>query len=425
MGTGLTDGWVISLWVIVAASTLASVVAYRRRLAPPLLVTLTVAVTLRVVVVLISQGHSPGDFSIYFHQVGGLVLDGRDPLRFMPRYTWNFLPLMAYVFAAERRTGIDWQLAGKLVPVLADVATTVMVGALVTEAKAASTRLLYALSPVALLVAAHHGQVEPVAVALGLAALLLAGRRRPVSAGVVLGLAVAAKSWPLLCVPGVMRELPVRSWWRTAVASIATLGLILGSGVALLGASVRTDVHVITSYRSYLGTWGWTGIAHLAGAAGTGFSGRHVDGFAQAGTILVVVGVGALVAAFRHRSGAEITLVVLLGYLVLTPGFGGQYLLWPAALVYAVALRRGWPYLLAATGFLGFFYLVSQNSLVITQPDTAIAIQVWMSLAVIATALVAIPWRHAGGDTVPAAASDPDPGRSAGGGPVAARQGRR
>jgi len=49
---------------------------------------------------------------------------------------------------------------GKALPVLADLVTIVLVGRLAGH-RAATARLLYATNPLALLVVAHHGQLEP------------------------------------------------------------------------------------------------------------------------------------------------------------------------------------------------------------------------------------------------------------------------
>jgi hypothetical protein len=395
MGAALTAGWAIALWAIVLGCLGASIGVYHWRLSPPLGITLVVALSLRLIVIVISRGHTPGDVGELFQSVGRLVIDGRDPLRFMPRYTWNFLPPMAYVFAAEIKTGIGWQTASKIVPLFADLATTVMVGAFVEARRAAMTRTLYAVSPLAILVAAHHGQVEPVSIALGLAALLLAGRGRPGLAGVALGFAVATKTWPVLFIPGVLRELPVRTWWRALLAAAGVIAVFLASNRVLLHGSLHNAVHVLTSYRSFFGSYGWSGLLHLWGNAGLGYAGPDVDPYQRVGTLVMVATLIGLLVLFHRASGPDLTVVLILGFITVTAGFGGQYLLWPAALIYARRLPRGWPYVVTACFYGAFFYLVTLQVSPQTNIDTNVPIQTWTSFAVIATALWAIPWRDA------------------------------
>jgi uncharacterized membrane protein len=88
--------------------------------------------------------------------------------------------------------------------------TTYLVGSLAAPERAARARWQYAVHPLPLLVVSWHGQIEPTAVALGLAALWLARRGRSGLGGLLLGLAVSVKTWPVLFAPGTLRETPMR-----------------------------------------------------------------------------------------------------------------------------------------------------------------------------------------------------------------------
>lgn len=70
--------------------------------------------------------------------------------------------------------------------------------------------LQYAVNPLSLLVVALHGQVEPVALAFALGGILLIKSGRPVAGGVLLGVAVAARTWPVIILLAVLplRDLP-------------------------------------------------------------------------------------------------------------------------------------------------------------------------------------------------------------------------
>jgi Glycosyltransferase family 87 len=252
---------------VVALGLLTGMVGDARGSAPPLAVTLGVALGLRLLVVAIAFHRTPVDVAVWFRDTGVAVLHHQDPLLVLPRYEWNFLPAMPYVYALELSTGLPWELASKICPVLADLVTTVLVGSLAAPERAARVRWQYAVHPLPLLVVAWHGQIEATAVALGLAALWAARREKPGVAGLLLGLAAAVKTWPVLFAPGVLRETPRRRWPLVAATAVLPPLLLLASMPLLLGSDMRRSLHVLGSYRGNTGIWGWTGIQRLAGTS--------------------------------------------------------------------------------------------------------------------------------------------------------------
>ena len=376
---------------VVALGLLTGMVGGARRLAPPLAVTLGVALGLRLAVVAVAYHNTPFDVAVWFKHTGEAVLRHEDPLLVLPRYQWNFLPAMPYVHALELSIGLPWELAGKLCPVLADLVTTVLVGTLAAPERAARVRWQYAVHPLPLLVVAWHGQIEPTAVALGLAALWAARRERTGIAGLLLGLAVAVKTWPVLFAPGVLRETRWRRWPLVAATAALPPLVLLASMPLLLGSDMARSLEVLGSYRGNTGIWGWTGVQQLAGNVGQGFAGPHVDPYQRLGLVAVLVALGLVVLVFWSRlDGVELTAALVLAFLVVTAGFGSQYLLWPAALLMITGGWRAWLYLTLAAGYAVFFYLVYF-------PGPTVAgfrVLVYGSLPVIAAALLALPWER-------------------------------
>lgn len=380
--------------LLVAGTLLAGGISAVRRFAPPLASTLAVALALRLLVVFLAYHHTPHDVAVDFLHTGQAVLRGENPLLSLPRYRWNFLPTMPYVHALEILSGLPWPLAGKICPVLADLASIGLIGALAGRERAAGVRWQYAIHPLPLLVVAWHGQVEPTAVALGLAALWLARRQRPGTAGVLLGLAVSVKTWPVLFAAGSARETPARRWVWLAAGGAAPLVLLFASMPIFLHSGVAESVRVLAAYRSYVGVWGWSGVGRLAGFVGSGYAGPDVDPYQGIGTVLLL---GALVATllllWRRLGGAELTAALMLAFLAVTAGFGTQYLLWPAALLLVAGGWRIWPYLTLAAGYAAFFYLVA-----LPHPGNPLAgrLLVAASVPVIAAAVLAVPTRREG-----------------------------
>jgi Glycosyltransferase family 87 len=375
---------------IIAVAFLIGAVGGMRRFAPPLSVTLIVGLGLRLLVLIVAIRHTPRDVAVYFQHVGEAVLRHQDPLLVMPRYQWNFLPAMPYVHALEILTGLPWQVAGKICPLLADMGTIYLVGSLAATERAARARWQYAVHPLPLLVVSWHGQIEPTAVALGLAALWLARRGRTGLGGLLLGLAVSVKTWPVLFAPGTLRETPMRRWPLLFAAAAMPPLLLLVSMPILLNSDLRRSVPVLISYRSFVGDWGWVGVEHIRGAVGRGYAGPRAEAYQQIGTIAVLVALVLVVLAFWRRvDGVELTAALMLVFLAVTAGFGVQYLLWPSALLIVAGGWRIWPYLTFAGLYAAYFYLIF-FPMEASSPSTHPLI--YGSLPIIAAALLALPW---------------------------------
>jgi hypothetical protein len=83
---------------------------------------------------------------------------------------------------------------------------------------------------------------EPLAAALALAAVAAAGTRRPLLAGVLLGLAIGTKEWALLVAPAVLLA-GVGHEWRRALAGCAAAVVITVGGMAAGSPSAFRAAH--------------------------------------------------------------------------------------------------------------------------------------------------------------------------------------
>jgi Glycosyltransferase family 87 len=388
---GPTPGFPQAPAALLAVCLVLFCAAYLRGWSVPVLTAAAVTVGTRLLMVGLSNGHTPRDVAGYFQTAGKLVAAGRDPLTQQPRFQWNFLPLMPYVFAAEQHLGLDWELAGKLAPVVADVAITLLLGRLALGPDGGRVPLLYALCPVPILVTGLHGQVEPVALAFGLGGLLLARGGRAVGSGVLVGLAVATKTWPVLLALGPLRETPPSRWWRLVLAAAAVVAAVLATIPLFLHDSLRAALSVLTTYRSASGVWGWAGILNVVHVTGQGYVGPEVDTVQRVGTVLTVVALAAAVACFWRAGAVALTAAVLLTFLAVTAGFGVQYLLWPIPYVLLLRRRSGLVFAGLASLYAGDVYHLVAND---TPAQSVLAVQVqqWASLPVIVAAVLAIPW---------------------------------
>lgn len=383
-----------------------ALLAARRGWAPPLAVAILVGAALRLAIMVIAAQDSwqPWDLVQDFRSTADTVRDGREPVAYLREGGWHFLPFMAYVLAAERELGlllgIPWEIVGRLGPILADLALIPIVGRLANR-DGALRGFQYACAPLGIMVSALHGQFAPFTLLLGLGALLAARHRRGSFTGLLAGLSVTSTSWSVLLVPGILRSLPgtrrrlVMLGW-TAVVPVA----FLVSSTMFLDTPFARLPHLATeimSTRPVVGDWGWTAVA----------TGGELDvspGLARVGTPLLALGVLAALWWWRRADPFDLTLALLLVFLVVTYRFGSQYLAWAAPFLIARPTRFCWPAITVASLWAGTGYLY------LTRLDEAGWWQAhtWWSLssvAVIPFLVAVLPWHRR-----QAAAADEDHG---------------
>ena len=355
----MTDAPWIYAGLLIALGGL--VVAFARRWSPPIWAAVLVGLLFRVVAAMLAAGHTFQDVMVYFHQAGEAVLAGNDPLAVLPRFWWNFLPIMPYWWAFLVKTGLPWEMAVKALPIGADLVNVVLVARLAPELP--RTRALqYAANPVAILVTAWHGQVEPIALALGLGALLAARTSRSTLAGALVGLAVSVKTWPVLFAAGVLRDATKRV--RLVAAAAAVPLLVFFTMPLFVRANLWQDLRILAGYRSLVGAWGWTAMVRRFSSDPNstdvlGFTGALVDREARIGTVITVLAIATAIWFWRRRSGPVLIQAALLTFLAVTPGFGVQYLMWPVPLL---AMRPTWRsnlFVAFASIYLALYYVPS------------------------------------------------------------------
>lgn len=341
-------------WAVLALCLAATLAVGLVRYKVPVVASMAIGLSLRVgFAAMTSERFTPRDVRVYFASTGRAVLSGQDPLAVLPGRQWNFLELMPYVHALELQSGLHWVYAVKIVPIACDVALVWMVARLAPH-DGRTRALQYALNPLSLLIVSLHGQVEPVALALALGGLLLLRRNRPLGAGVLLGAAVAAKTWPVFILLAVLPGRDRRSLVRLLAGSALVPLACLTSGVLLLDASVAHDLSRLTSYSGFVQEWTWSGLLIEIGAVHTVGYDSPVGAW---GSKALLVGAAVALYLVRRRSAEYRALCVLSACLVCTAGFGTQYLLWPLPLIMAMSGRVRLLYLLCATSWAALFYL--------------------------------------------------------------------
>jgi hypothetical protein len=344
----------LAISIFLAACTAAMIGAGYTRNRVPVAASVVVAAALRIGFALLTSRHyTPHDTRAYFRATGELVLRGREPLQYIPGREWNFLELMPYIHAGELKTGLPWVFAVKIAPIAADVVLVWIVSRL-AGADGRTRALQYAVNPLSLLVASLHGQVEPVALALALGGVLVLRTRRPFLAGVLLGAAVAAKTWPVLILVAVLPGRAPRRAARILAGAVVVPVLCLLSGALFLGTDIPHALGRVLSYSGYVQSWTWSAALWMwhPSVGGYNSSIKYVaDG-------LTLAAVAVTLFLLRRRPPEARALGVLCAALVCTAGFGVQYLMWVLPLAMAISGIWRYGYVIAASAWAALAYLV-------------------------------------------------------------------
>jgi len=205
-----------------------------------------------------------------------------------------------------------------------------------------------ALSPVVALVAVVSP--DALGVALASAALYAWSRSRPVWAGVLFGLAISARSYPVLFLLAVVL-VAVRAGRVRAVASTVGAALLVAAGVFGLVAA-RNPAGALRAYAAWWDSSAGFGSAWVAGQLQPQQMGSVsfpqlpvlspgvLDVIAIGGWILaVLLGAWLALASARRPGIAEVSLVMLAVVLCTGKSFPVQSSLWLVPLVALVGLR--------------------------------------------------------------------------------------
>ena len=196
--------------------------------------------------------------------------------------------------------------------------------------------VLFAASPVSLMISGFHGNVDPVMVLFLFAAVLALVAQRPILCGVLFAAACSVKVMPLVFGP------VFAVWWLThrrsdAIRFTATAAVVflLGSAWPLLQCP-GAYAHKVLGYGSYWGTWGVTYWLHQTGLSA--FQVVDFKGLSSAqnsiSSCLKFATVGAvLLLGWRRRkvAGPEFATTMTAAFaaiFVFAPGAGPQYLVW-------------------------------------------------------------------------------------------------
>lgn len=311
-----------------------------------------------------------------FRVVAETLLAGKSVFD-LPHFVYTYPPVWMYAAKLLRSIGDTYGVSFTLLIKLPQVFADCLVSALVVFAVARRTEklnapmlagLLYALNPLSIYVAAGIGQIDPLVMGLVLVAMLLAegGRLRGyLVGGLVLGIAISLKTFPILLAPWLVwrawTAFP-RRWVAGGVAGLC----ILPWALALLPFLLNGETTALTRTVEFMFLQsGSGGLAQQRGLlSALAFVGIPIRGL-NAGTESFALALGVVGPAlawvmdqyrllliskilfvtiylvmFWFLRNGPLLKVCLLTFVILFSvigGFFGYYLLWP--LPFAVVLR--------------------------------------------------------------------------------------
>jgi hypothetical protein len=216
--------------------------------------------------------------------------------------------------------------------------------------------LLTALAPVSLMISGFHVNTDPLVVCAVLSAAWLIRSQRFAWAGAALGAALSIKLTALLFVPALAIAVGARR--SLAIVAVA-LACFYGLSLPFIWEFPKTIAESVLAYAPISNTWGINGLSLLLGADGV-----HLW-YARPGKFVALGMVAAAMAVIGWRGRRQ----DLLGncglsaalFLVFTPGFGVQYLVYLVPWLVVVRSRIGVAFHAISGAFMVAFYTWGSN----------------------------------------------------------------
>ena len=199
--------------------------------------------------------------------------------------------------------------------------------------------LLFAASPVSLMITGFHGNTDPILVLFLILAVMAAVRRRPLLCGALLAMSCQVKIIPLLFVP-----IFLFYWMQQRAVLWFLLAFVASSLLCCLEPLIASPVSFsrnVLGYGSFWGIWGLTYCLRMTGLPYfTKVSFLNLSPIQQLimTTLKTAIVLATIILAWRRRKLAPPALFASIGYVwliffVLSPGVAAQYLVWLAPFV--------------------------------------------------------------------------------------------
>lgn len=227
---------------------------------------------------------------------------------------------------------------------------------------------LFAASPVSFMISGYHGNVDPVLVLFLVLGACACVESRPLLCGIFFGLACNVKIVALLLSPVFFFF-----WLHRAKSLRFAIPAVLLALAGWLPALLKVPGLFVKNVLCYNSTWGQWGVTYWLAKIHVGegqmailAEGPYARGIINLFKLVIIV--SAFWIAWRRRAleGSQVFVSVACVwnvFFVLTPGFGPQYMVWPAP--FFLVFSAGWYLALTAASswFLFMFYNVISHGM--------------------------------------------------------------
>lgn len=264
---------------------------------------------------------------------------------------FNHPPLMGLfasgVYSASAWSGVRFEWLFKAPMLLADLGSALLLyrsHRRRSRLRAAGAFALFCCNPASILITAYHGNTDSLCASLMLLAAVLMDSNLALWSGVALAASINVKLIPVLLIPPLLACVRDR---QQAARFLSGVSIGVLPFAPYLAWHFQGFYKHALAYRSHGGVWGITFLAdQIAGLPHLGTAGKKVMRFWVKKGSLFVLGWPLLLAVLRRfkypELGArELGASTMLAFLVFAPGFGIQYLVYPAGLLFAVSLGSG------------------------------------------------------------------------------------
>ncbi len=274
---------------------------------------------------------------------------------------FNHPPLMglfaSLTYSLSRWTGAPFEWLFKAPMLLADAASACLLYWSWRRRNPLTAALVFAAfccNPVSFQISSYHGNTDSLCASLLLACALLLDLQLFFAAGLALAASINVKLLPVVLI---LPMLGCAGGRKSAARFVGGLSLGVIPFLPYLLWHWQGFYEHALAYRSYANSWG---IGLIGSKLSTTphlrkFGVRLAVLWVEWGARVVLLGPALLGLAQHFRrhpvSAREVAAASMLAFVVLTPGWGIQYLVYPAALLFAVSLSGGVWYSLAAGAY--------------------------------------------------------------------------
>jgi uncharacterized membrane protein len=233
------------------------------------------------------------------------------------------------------------------------------------------TALLVALSPG--LILASFVNWDMIAMALTALAMAAWAGRRGVLAGVLFGLAIATKFYPIVLIGGLfllcLRAGRLRAFWVTASATAVTW-LVVNVPVAVASFAGWSRFYRLNSTRGadWGSVWYFFEVEHWPGVGSMGLGTLNLISLVLFALAAAAIAVLTLAAPRRPRV-PQVLFLMLATFLLVNKVWSPQYVIWLVPLV-VLARPRLWSYLVWQAAEVGYFFAIWAYLIIQASPQS-------------------------------------------------------